>query len=93
MNEIKLSDDQINKLVQELQGTIDNFSQTVEELFGVDGDNLDMETLSKFDSELFNCPVCGWWYEIGEADEYNGESMCQSCAEDEAEDEREDDDE
>lgn len=80
---MKLTNEQIDQLVDELQGTIGSFDNAVKQLFDIDDwMKIDTESLVKFDEMLFGCCGCGWWYSTDEQNDIDGEFFCNDCASD-----------
>jgi hypothetical protein len=64
-----------NGLIEVLQGTC----QTLDE---EDREWIDKNDLcGRFDDEIFCCETCGWWGEINEVSEEDGD-VCQECYDD-----------
>ena len=51
-----------------------------------DMDDWTKEELLEFDSLVFECEGCGWWYDVGEME---GDQKCSDCADLEREGEEE----
>lgn len=66
----------IEILIEYLQGTCKSFSEGCIEC-GINEDNLTIEELGDFDSELFCCADCDWWYESCEESD---DGICYNCA-------------
>jgi len=79
----------INKFVEDLQGTCQTLNDTLPE--GMTDMDLTKEDHEYIDNEIFLCDQCGWWFEVCEAtenDDYSG--WCESCTPDPDEEEDED---
>lgn len=75
--------DQIEELIQYLQGTCNSLDEGIVEVLGEDYDsmNLSSDNHNQIDNEIFLCETCGWWYELCEESENEDERTCESCAE------------
>lgn len=86
----KVTDEQVEQLIQYLQGTcMNSVDSAMNELFELSESDLSEEQLSHIDKEIFNCDTCGWWCESSE-NAGEDENICQDCKGDEDEDEDED---
>jgi hypothetical protein len=96
---IVLTDDQVDELTSFLQGTCYSFSDAVQEILGIDAEDISEGSLSLIDQEVMECECCGWWVERSEEGEIDGH--CEDCSSDDiieddiiyADDDDEDDDE
>lgn len=86
---MKLSVEQMQQLIDYLQGTCMSVDEALMRLFDVDQCDIDneMEMCEYLDQRIFLCVQCGWWYESGDWTDYdnvpeiergNGE-YCTSC--------------
>lgn len=75
---MRAEDFDIQKVIEYLQGTINTVDSAVNELYhGMQDEDLTSDEDTKLDMELFECEVCGWWYErVEESDTIN---VCQDC--------------
>ena len=85
---MRLTDEQINELIDYLQGTCKSLDQGIYELFDIDHSDVtnDMAMYNQIDNAIFNCGRCGWWCEVGDwiiQEEFCGEEICSQCGEDE----------
>jgi formylmethanofuran dehydrogenase subunit E len=78
-----LTQDEVNELVNYIQGTVMSLDNATEQLFGVSEMDLDIESLSMIDDYVFECSNCGWWCEISEQNEIYGDSVCDGCLDEE----------
>ena len=69
-----LTDDQLNTLVADLQGTCDTLSERLPE--GVEEDELTPDDLAALDEQIMCCDTCGWWVEMCEISE---DGNCDDC--------------
>lgn len=80
MSKRKLSAGEIEDLIQHLQGTIMSLDSAVEEMFGMDWMDLDVDALAEIDNSIFCCESCGWWCEVSEMSmEVPDDLVCQGC--------------
>ncbi len=88
---IKVSDKQIQELIEYLQGTCKSLSEGLD-AFDLEEDDLTDEQRQTIDDEIFNCSKCGWWCEISQevGSETCGELVCDDCFEDEEDEDEED---
>jgi len=89
---MKISNDQIEQIIQFLQGTcMNSLNDAVVEICGEEfsEDDLTSENHDQIDNEIFLCDTCGWWCEVSqEADtEELGERICDDCKPDDEENE------
>ena len=70
--------DVIASIIDDLQGTCKSLCD-VEEEYGLEGGELDFHELNEIDQHIFLCDFCGWWYEVGDDCDYNGETYCPDC--------------
>ena len=78
MNEVNLNEEQLNKLINHLQGSCDNIDSYIEEEF--DADSLSTENYATIDQAIFLCDECGWWCSQDENSEKVEEWVCEDCA-------------
>ena len=72
--------EQIEELIQYLQGTCNTLDGGVQTIMGEEYDDMDMsmENHDQLDMEIFLCDDCGWWYErCEECEEDDG--ICEAC--------------
>lgn len=85
MSDIKLTEPQIEELIQTLQGSCMSFDDGIQAVLDtedfVDSNIITTEQHEHIDSEIFNCTTCGWWYEVCEMADNDDESepTCDSC--------------
>lgn len=74
-----LSDDQVQTLIYELQGTATSLDEAMPE--GFSEDDLTEDQLNEIDLEIFRCEACSWWFEVSdEADTGDDqERVCLNC--------------
>lgn len=60
----------IQKKIAELLGSCDD----------LDIEEWSLNDLEELDHEIFLCAQCGWWCEVGEAHDHNGEDICEDCS-------------
>ena len=71
----------VHKLVEELQGTCHSISDFLpDEMNEMD---LTTEDHEHIDNEIFLCETCGWWYEVCESGDCEGN--CENCIDEEEE--------
>lgn len=77
----KISDDQVQEIIETLQGTCDTLGGAVGEVCGDDYDENDLsqDQLGVIDNEIFECVECSWWCEISEIADDEDENICQDC--------------
>lgn len=63
----------------------EQFCGTCESLDLTDEESDSAELLAGIDQLMFNCAVCGWWYDVGEDSANTDEMTCESCGEEDAE--------
>jgi hypothetical protein len=71
----------IETLIDRLRGTCNNMTSEAEAL-GLD--DMDSDVCAAIDAEIFECTVCGWWFEIAEeaSEDFDlYEWTCRGCAE------------
>jgi len=59
----------IKELIADLRGTCNT----------IDLADFTIEELEKLDSEIFECSVCGWWYDIEEECGDGTSNVCEDC--------------
>jgi hypothetical protein len=67
----------VSDLVDQLMGTCNSI--------GDEADDFTSEELLEFDSLIFECEGCNWWFETGEM---GADGLCDSCADLAEEEER-----
>lgn len=74
-----LTEDQVQTLIYELQGTCKTMDEAMPE--GFTEDDLTEDQLNEIDQEIFRCADCSWWFEASdEADTgKDGERVCLNC--------------
>jgi len=95
-NKITLTSEEIEELIEDLQGTTQNIADAISKLFDrFDVEyticNITDETLQAIENEIFQCDECGWWYDQPYNDE-NGDTLCDYCLSEREECELEEDD-
>lgn len=83
---MKMTTEQMEELVNTVNGTCESIYSTCERLFGheiCEYEN-EMEICGYVDDRIFECGECGWWYDAGwwNTDESvtRGENICLGCA-------------
>lgn len=59
-------------LAESLEGTCNSTPAEMEDFTA--------DELAEFDSLIFECTECGWWFETGEANEGPNGDVCTACA-------------
>jgi hypothetical protein len=59
----------IKQVIEDLKGTCSN----------IDVADFTIEELEKLDSEIFECSICGWWYDIEEEVGEGTTLQCKDC--------------
>ena len=62
----------IHTLIEDLQGTCHSINDHLPD--GMDEDDLTMDELDHIDQEIFLCAECGWWCEVSESNDKDGEN-------------------
>lgn len=78
---MKLTDEQLRKLADRLEGTPDSIETGIEAI-GLDSDAIDICIIEEKigDLNLERCCDCDWWCEAGELVDEDGEVVpCESC--------------
>ena len=81
-----LTDNQIDELIEYLQGSCKSLQEGVYACFELDDiDDISQNQHFQIDNAIFLCDCCGWWCEGGdwadpESHEYDGD-ICSSCGE------------
>ena len=76
-----ITTEELEELIQELEGSCKSLYQTIESLLGKDEDELTIEQLEEIDSRIFHCAECGLWYSIdNESGSDPSELICNDCA-------------
>lgn len=71
----------INQLIEALRDTASVIDWHLPE--GMEYEDLTKEDHAAIDAAIFECNVCGWWYEIGELGDDSGhDTICAGCCED-----------
>lgn len=93
MAEQKITDEQVEKIIEYLEGSCQPFEkgiQTITENDDLTQDDLTDEQQAHIDQTIFLCSDCGWWFEMSEETKSaNDDEMgCRDCnPDDEDEDE------
>ena len=66
-------EDYLNDVIEKYRGTCNFISQKDENFLS------DYHFHARLDDEIFNCANCGWWCEIYEASDIEGDIVCQDC--------------
>ena len=76
----KLSENQVDELIQIIIGTNDTLTEAIQECFGeaYDETSLDTDSLTKLNNYCFKCEICEWWYL---KKELASENTCKGCSE------------
>lgn len=72
----------IHAIADDLRGTTGSLEETLDEITGIEVDDIALESLGELDELIFQCEKCSWYCEIGEMSE-SEESVCDECAADE----------
>lgn len=78
-----LSDEQMNRLIDFLQGTCRTLEDALQALFGLSEDDLTIVDHHTIDTEIFVCDICEWWFEMCEMAEDHKliyDFVCENCA-------------
>lgn len=81
MQLVTLSYEQFHSLVDRLRGTTLSLDAVLLNEYGTPFENLSPETLERFDENLFECEVCGWWCAMDAVSETT-DGVCDECASD-----------
>lgn len=65
-------------LVQYLLGTNHSLAEGCEAC-GFSEEELTEEMLQSLDEQIFQCSGCGWWEEICERNDLDGDALCDDC--------------
>lgn len=68
--------DKMNELIEYLLGSCKSL-QTGMDACGID--ELTSKEEEYLDSEIFLCDSCGWWEEVSERNDLNGDALCNDC--------------
>jgi len=74
----------VEQLIEELRGTPESADTVLDTLTDGEYDSLldlPMEFLQQIDDSIFQCTACSWWCDIDEANDQNGENVCNDCHE------------
>lgn len=65
---MRLTQEQINELINALQGSCSSINEQLQMRWDVDVEELDneMEVLLAIDEEIFCCSTCNWWCPMSE---------------------------
>jgi hypothetical protein len=90
---MKLSDEQLDQLIEYLRGTANSLSDGLRAigLEDLDETELHEDTLKRIDDEIFVCEQCGWW--CGNDEYGKKEGHCDECSPDTEDDEEDEDEE
>lgn len=80
--EKKITDDQVDTIIEMLEGTCDTLTGAVQEVTSdnsLSDDDLTEQQRIEIDSQVFRCEDCDWWYEISCDSEESG--TCEDCYE------------
>lgn len=91
----KISNDQIHKIVESLEGTCKTMDQIIIQVTDNDGlteEDITESQMTYIDQTIFKCSDCGWWFEMAEEtkSEHEDEMGCRECNPEEEDDENED---
>lgn len=88
---VKLNHEQMNELVNHLQGTCLSMHEALYQMFNVDENDIEneLEMCEHIDNAIFLCRECGWWFENGywnpEGFEAGNGEVCLDCMPEEEE--------
>lgn len=85
---IKLTSEQIEGIAEELIGTTKDLDRYLEEHGLPPSDQIDTDSLTELDSQVFLCSSCGWWYSADDCAIYD---LCYECEDDDEQEDEEDD--
>ncbi len=69
---------QVSDLVQYLIGTCHSLAEGCAAC-GFEEEELTPEMLQAIDEEIFQCNGCGWWEEVCDRNDLNGDALCSDC--------------
>jgi len=69
---------QVSDLVQYLIGTCHSLAEGCTAC-GFEEEELTPEMLQAIDEEIFQCNGCGWWEEVCDRNDLNGDALCSDC--------------
>lgn len=78
---MKISNEQVNSIINYLQGSTSSLGNAVDMVTdsGYTENDLTEEQLHTIDNNIFLCNQCGWWCDISESNEIDGEIVCNDC--------------
>lgn len=78
---MKFKNEQIENLIQFLQGSCKTLDEGVIEVLGDEYSASDLSPVNtaQIDEEIFLCEVCGWWFEVYEMSEDENDNVCICC--------------
>lgn len=78
-----LTKEQIQVVIDYLEGTCETLDKVIFDTLGIEEEHIenDSEFYELLDSQIYNCPCCGWWVEAGASQysENEGEEVCENC--------------
>lgn len=66
----------IMQLACDLEGTCASLETRLDELFGIELDDIPYDLLVALDERVMLCECCGWWVESADIDD---DSICSEC--------------
>lgn len=70
---------QMEELCNHLRGSCGTLYGALLSLFGMEQESLTSLDEAEFDSMLFLCSICGWWCDVEELAENDGDQSCHDC--------------
>jgi hypothetical protein len=85
---MKFTEEQLQQLVDHLQGSCNDLDSSIIELFGEEFSSINLlaDDHMFIDDQIFLCDTCNWWFEkVDESEIHPG--TCMDCHNDDEEDE------
>ena len=76
-----LRDSTLQQIAEDLQGTCRSISEILE-WYELEESDMDQGDYIILEEMVMLCDHCGWWYETGEVETDDGETICWHCKED-----------
>lgn len=74
------SDAEVNDIIATVTGTCMPLDDVCEQLYECDASGLTQVQHLYIDTDIFQCEICGWWFEMYEQGESDDLLICESCA-------------
>lgn len=75
-----------DEILEVVKGSCKSIHDNLIDSFDIDSNEVDINSFislcNYIESEIFCCEWCGWWFDLGENHDHDGETLCSHCIDD-----------